>query len=721
MILTEQAENPAILSNVTSTNSFSIKTSAHAFKILSSSLYANKIRAIIRELSTNAYDSQVAAGRADLPFDVHLPSTLEPHFAIRDYGVGLDRDEVEHIYTTYFSSTKSDSNDYVGALGLGSKSPFSYTENFSVTAIKNGKKLNYSAYVNEVGFPSIALMGESDTDEPSGVEIRFGVQAADYYKFLDEAVYVYRWFKVHPLISTNVNYVRKEIEYQTKDIIPGIHQAKIDYRNNSYAVMGNIAYPIQVPNSAEVLGELAYMLDCGLVIEFEIGDLDFQASREGLSYIPSTIEAIRLRLSSLNDQLFQVFFDEAEKFENLWERAAFIASKSQQKLWVAACNRYVRETKFSLVEPGYNKTFCVASIHVSTKSISDKFNIRLRSFNFSSGRLRESNSYQKINPANNLSVEVFALSVNKSTLFIKRDIKQAAKEQIRYNCTNKFIKDFNYFWSVEAVDKTKEVKFDEFFEYIHNPRNIVFASELATKPTAERASKEVQKGVTVLSLEADSSIGSCSWVQEGTVAEINDESDQVRYYINISGHSLVSTYPENKISAKELFVLLRQCGISSLANTKIYGVRRADAAVVESLENWVNLEDHIKETLTNIDDNDIMLLARDTVSRPRWVTNTLLPIGRFFNSKKNTELVKAFEFYNTNRINKKSFSTHALNTLSRIYANKTFDFDDAQAKITNMLDAVVEKYPLLPMLRLEPGDETKHVVDYINLIDNKEK
>ena len=274
---------------------------------------------------------------------------------------------------------------------------------------------------------------------------------------------------------------------------------------------------------------------------------------------------------------------------------------------------------------------------------------------------------------------------------------------------------------MEAVDKTKEVKFDEFFEYIHSPRNIVFASELATKPTAERASKEIQKGVTVLSLESDSSPDGCSWTQEGTVAEINAESDQVRYYINLSGHSLVSSYPENKISAKKLFVFLRQCGISSLENTKIYGVRRADSAVVESLENWINLEDHIKETLTNIDDNDIMLLARDTVARPRWVSNTLLPIGRFLSGKKNSALVKAFEFYNTNSINKKSFSTHALNTLSRIYANKKIDFDDAQEKITKMLDAVVEQYPLLPLLRLEPGDETKHVFDYINLIDNKEK
>ena len=44
-------------------NQFSIEASAKAFMILSDGLYSNKILAVIRELSTNAYDSHVDAGR----------------------------------------------------------------------------------------------------------------------------------------------------------------------------------------------------------------------------------------------------------------------------------------------------------------------------------------------------------------------------------------------------------------------------------------------------------------------------------------------------------------------------------------------------------------------------------------------------------------------------------------------------------------------------------
>ena len=78
MILNNTPENQAIMSNVGEIGEFRIRNSAKAFNILSSGLYANKIRAIIRELSCNAVDSHVAAGKADVPFEIHLPNSLDP-------------------------------------------------------------------------------------------------------------------------------------------------------------------------------------------------------------------------------------------------------------------------------------------------------------------------------------------------------------------------------------------------------------------------------------------------------------------------------------------------------------------------------------------------------------------------------------------------------------------------------------------------------------------
>ena len=214
MIINTTPANEAIVSNVSGIGEFRIRNSAKAFNILSSGLYANKIRAIIRELSCNAYDSHVAAGKKNVPFDVHLPNSIQPHFSIRDYGVGLSHDQVINIYTTYFESTKTTSNEFIGALGLGSKSPFSYTDNFTVTAIKNGRKGIYTAFINDVGVPSIALMMEEDTDEPSGVEVRFAVSSHnDFSKFIQEASYVYQYFDLKPVISGHSSFQFSTLSY----------------------------------------------------------------------------------------------------------------------------------------------------------------------------------------------------------------------------------------------------------------------------------------------------------------------------------------------------------------------------------------------------------------------------------------------------------------------------------------------------------------------------
>ena len=254
MILNTAPQDQAVLSNVGQIGEFRIRNSAKAFNILSSGLYANKVRAIIRELSCNAVDSHTAAGNQDTPFDVHLPNQLEPWFSIRDYGTGLNHDQVTNIYTTYFESTKTASNEFIGALGLGSKSPFSYTDNFTVTTIRDGRKGVYTAFINEQGVPSIAMMMEEETTDPNGVEVKFSVNDRyDFEKFRDEARSVYKYFKQRPVISGASNFEFTDPTYKDKDIIPGVHYTD---NSRSVAIMGNIAYPIEVPNADTNLGNL---------------------------------------------------------------------------------------------------------------------------------------------------------------------------------------------------------------------------------------------------------------------------------------------------------------------------------------------------------------------------------------------------------------------------------------------------------------------------------
>jgi hypothetical protein len=293
VILDNSPNEKAEIVGVESVTDFKIKASAKAFDILSSGLYSDKPRAIVRELSCNAYDSHVAAGCPEKPFDVHLPNTFSPKFSIRDYGTGLDHDEVVNVYTTYFESTKTDSNDFVGALGLGSKSPFSYTNNFTVIAYKNGVKRNYSVFTSDAGVPTIALLSESETDESNGLEVTFAVtKQMDFHSFSYAASEVYRYFNTRPNITGNsINIPDLKLK---NEIIPGGYL----FERRSVAVMGNVAYPVHW-SSVYGAGWNDKFYYQGFYLQFDIGELDFQASREGLQYTRRTREALAKKRESL--------------------------------------------------------------------------------------------------------------------------------------------------------------------------------------------------------------------------------------------------------------------------------------------------------------------------------------------------------------------------------------------------------------------------------------
>ena len=92
------------------TKGFTIAASGKAFRSLIDSIYSRKIEAPIRELATNAFDGHLAVGKIE-PFDVHLPTILDPTFWVRDYGCSMTHEMVMNRYTTLFDSTKDGQRD----------------------------------------------------------------------------------------------------------------------------------------------------------------------------------------------------------------------------------------------------------------------------------------------------------------------------------------------------------------------------------------------------------------------------------------------------------------------------------------------------------------------------------------------------------------------------------------------------------------------------------
>jgi hypothetical protein len=322
-MISQQEKQVVERSDGISESTFKIKASAKAFQILSSGLYSDKVRAIVRELSANAYDSHVEAKNPN-PFLVHVPNMLEPFFFIRDFGTGISPENIFTIYTTYFDSTRSDSNAMVGMMGLGSKSPFSYVDNFTVTSWYQGVKSIYTAFVNEDGIPCITKLLETPSTDPSGLEVRFPVKSSEFNRFRERVGSVYTYFKIQPTILGD-NITLPKPSYFLKSANWGVRTGAPAYGGHCLAVMGNIAYPVSYPDSDLDENQLE-VLKQNIDIFFNIGVLDVSASRESISYDKQTKAAMKAKLATVAEELKQEINSKIQTCASLWDARVLVYS-----------------------------------------------------------------------------------------------------------------------------------------------------------------------------------------------------------------------------------------------------------------------------------------------------------------------------------------------------------------------------------------------------------
>ena len=320
--------------------SFSMDESPEAFEILSDGLYPNKIKAVVRELSTNAVESHITRHKKitgeeitqevidSLPqFEIHLPTTMEPHFSIRDFGTGLSHDDLMNMYTTYFRSTKRDTNDVGGCLGLGSKSPFAYSDNFSVVSIHNGRKTCYNLTIDN-GYPTPSFFANEDgspvseeTSEPDGMLITIPCKSTDEYEWESEAQIIYKYFRIKP------KFIGKQVLIDSPEYIVEGNGWGIRERDHKgpRAIMGSIAYPISRSSikcwddSNKTDSNLESLLRADIDLYFPLGVLKITPSREALGYKPSTQKNIKAKLTSVYDELKKQVSTSFDECQSLWQ------------------------------------------------------------------------------------------------------------------------------------------------------------------------------------------------------------------------------------------------------------------------------------------------------------------------------------------------------------------------------------------------------------------
>ena len=311
-----QVTNTLIQSNVQNSHEFSIKTSAFAFDILSDKLYSNKVLAVVREYLTNALDAQKANGVVK-PLEVTLPNdsllTGITPWEVRDYGTGLTEEQIHQFYCVYFSSSKQETNDFTGMLGLGCKAGFAYTHTFTVTSWINGTESKYLLF-KEDGTPKISKIYTKPSDEPTGLKVSIIAEKRDIKEFRDTTAEVLSYFPEE--------YIPAPFERYKPTF-----ECKRYFLTNNYqlgVLMGNVLYPVDRYDIGVSFGK-------GITLKLPIGAVPILPSREGLSLDSDTKEFLK---NEFNEVFKRVSNNEKNKskkwgkgYPNTYDNADFLLTK----------------------------------------------------------------------------------------------------------------------------------------------------------------------------------------------------------------------------------------------------------------------------------------------------------------------------------------------------------------------------------------------------------
>mgnify|MGYP005990637333 CR=1 FL=1 len=333
---------------------FGFQLNAKMYDIVINKLYQNKAGAVIRELFANAWDSHVSAGNTETPIEIHMPSWLDQNFGIRDYGTGIPHEDFEDIYCNVGESTKEDSNEFIGAFGLGSKTPFTMTDTYIIENWRDGRKTTWLCFKSN-GTPECSKVGDEPSDEPSGLQCSFSFDSKrTVTEFEQELPKQLMFFPVKPKITgdSNSNVKWEEVPEYDSSVDTYFFMENGGYSRYNvkhYVVMGNVSYPFTAED-ADISSDytLRPMFESGnsLVILANLGDVDIPPSREQLELTDKTKAFISKRCNEIMATYVETFVSDMGTQPNLLSARKYV-SDANIKMVSAYMNKNHKELTFS--------------------------------------------------------------------------------------------------------------------------------------------------------------------------------------------------------------------------------------------------------------------------------------------------------------------------------------------------------------------------------------
>ena len=299
---------------------FTIGINGYAFRTLVDSLYSDKVGSVIREIIANAVDAHAMliakGGKPSGSIKVNLPTMFSKTFSVRDFGPGMDHEFVMGLYSQLFHSEKKGTNVATGMFGLGSKSPFSISDQFEVRVYTaHGDKSDtivervYSTFIDGEGIPTIELKGTYNKPLTVGTGVMISIPVSDArvseferalskqaLAFFDKDIAFNRVLSASAV--TAIEAVQKDIE-KVSDccyFVRAKNSTKWD-RGDLYIRQGTAVYPVDrnkvtIPHHLQQIVNLFTRQGTQMLFDAPIGTFNVTPSREAVAYDTASTAAI---------------------------------------------------------------------------------------------------------------------------------------------------------------------------------------------------------------------------------------------------------------------------------------------------------------------------------------------------------------------------------------------------------------------------------------------
>lgn len=312
--------------------------------LLSSNLYSDPEQSFIREIVSNAWDSHVEAGTTHVPVIVRFKKNdIHWEVTIRDFGTGLSPKRFQEVYCNIGSSTKRESNDFIGGFGIGKYSSLACSNTVYITSYYNGTAFLY-VMVKSGNTITTNLVMEKPTKEQNGVEVTIKNirDIGPYRRALIDIVF---FPNVYIDGIDNINNTTRLKRFKNF----AAASCAIDHK----ILLGNVLYPCNrvmlTKESRAFLDSIEYS---GIVIKFDVGEISITPNRESIIYTNDTVAKINKRISDAKKELNGMVAKKCSRdYDNLYE--LYVAVKGPimydpiEDSCLPATNRYNSSSYFT--------------------------------------------------------------------------------------------------------------------------------------------------------------------------------------------------------------------------------------------------------------------------------------------------------------------------------------------------------------------------------------